>query len=77
MEFLCFVGLQRFRPLAVGGENLYVYSTWAQPLAPNVGAMVTAGVVNKSGGNLFGFPLLYRTKYLKSFLPASPIGESI
>ena len=74
MEFLCFVGLQRFRPLGVRGENRYIYGTWSEPLMPNVSAMVTAGIISRSISNRFAFPLLYRTKYLKSFLPASPIG---
>lgn len=75
MELLCFVGMQRFRPLAVSGKNQYIYATWSAPLAPNVSAMVTAGVVNESVSDRFAFPLLYRTKYLKAFLPASPVRD--
>ncbi len=74
LELLSFVGLQRFRPVEVKKENQYTYTTWQDPLVANVAAFVTAGVVTTSAADRFSFPLLYRTKYLKSFLPASPIG---
>lgn len=76
LEFACFVALQRFRPVNVSGENRYAYATWDVPLSPNVASMVAAGVVPALADQRFAFPLLYRTKYLKSFLPAFPIGET-
>lgn len=76
LEFACFVSLQRFRPASVSGENKYVYATWDVPLSPNVASIVAAGIVPALADQRFAFPLLYRTKYLKSFLPASPIGET-
>ncbi|MCC7476804.1 MAG: type I-U CRISPR-associated protein Cas8c [Pirellulales bacterium] len=70
LEFLCFVGLQRFRPREEKGENRFVYTAWNTPLAPSVAAAVACQAIQLSGANSYEFRLLYRTKYLKSFLPA-------
>lgn len=75
LELMSFVALQRFRPAAVAGENRYIYATWNRPLLSNAAALVTAGFADSLVAHRFAFPLLYRTKYLKSFLPATPIGH--
>ena len=72
LELLCFVGLQRFRPREIKGENRFVYSVWKQPLSPNVAAAVVCQAIGPSPSPAYEFRLLYRTKYLKSFLPAQP-----
>ena len=41
MEFLAFVGLQRFRPFAVAKKNKFVYGLWTQPLPSNCAAIAT------------------------------------
>ena len=71
MELLCFIGLQRFRPREIPRENRFVYVAWSEPLGPCVASPVVSQAVPMSGP-VFEFPLLYRTKYLKSFLPAQP-----
>lgn len=75
LELLAFVGLQRFRPQADPSANAYTYACWQQPLLPGSAAAAAAGVLHLPRSQRFRFPLLYRTKYLKSFLPAQPIGE--
>ena len=73
LELLAFIGLQRFRPTEVKGENRFHYTIWTQPL-PLVSAMPTAsGAVRLKDSTQYEFRLLYRTKYLKSFLPAIPV----
>jgi CRISPR-associated protein Csb3 len=72
IELGAFVGLQRFRPLAVPGENRYLLWLWHDPLPPEVACAAACGMVSRSGSQGYEFRLLYRTKYLKSFLPAIP-----
>lgn len=76
IEFGAFVGLQRFRPRAVEADNEYEFSTWSEPLLPEAAAPVVCGYVECLESDTFRFGLLYRTKYLKSFLPAAPITRS-
>ena len=71
LEFTAFVGLQRFRPRRIGDENLYEFFTWSEPMVPLLAAVVACGSVECLRSRAFRFRLLYRTKYLKSFLPAS------
>jgi CRISPR-associated protein Csb3 len=72
LELLCFIGLQRFRPREIKGENRFVFTAWQQPLSPNVAAAVACQAIQLSPAPAYEFRLLYRTKYLKSFLPAQP-----
>jgi CRISPR-associated protein Csb3 len=74
IEIGAFIGLQRFRPLQVGGENLYRYRAWRQPLTVQVASIAACTFLPLPGAIDYKFRLLYRTKYLKSFLPATIIG---
>lgn len=76
VELLAFVGLQRFRPNTTQARNHYRYVAWGRPLPVQLAAVVCSGGVTLSNSRDFEFQLLYRTKYLKSFLPANPIGVS-
>ena len=71
LELLAFVGLQRFRPRQILNTNRFVYCAWNRPLTPEVAAPASCGMLPIAGSS-FEFRLLYRTKYLKSFLPAQP-----
>lgn len=71
LELLCFIGLQRFRPHEVARENRFVYVVWHVPLSPSIAAPVVSQSIPMTG-QAFEFRLHYRTKYLKSFLPAQP-----
>ena len=73
-ELLCLVGLQRFRP-RVNEDRSRSYRVWRHPL-PIVGAAAIASC----GAEMpmtkdYRFRLLYRTKYLKGFLPSLPEGD--
>jgi CRISPR-associated endonuclease/helicase Cas3 len=72
LELAAFIGLQRFRPLQVPGENLYRFDIWPTPLLPSTAAAAACGAAAVAGARRYEFRLLYRTKYLKSFLPAQP-----
>jgi len=76
VELLAFVGLQRFRPIRIAMANRYQYALWFDPLVPEVAATGACTLLELPNSQVFEFPLLYRTKYLKSFLPATPIARS-
>lgn len=72
LELLAFIGLQRFRAREVKGRNRFLYTAWNRPLPIQIAAPAACGFLPILGGDRFQFSLLYRTKYLKSFLPAIP-----
>lgn len=72
LEILAFIGLQRFRPREIPGQNRFVYAAWRQPLPPSIAAAVGCQAILVGDIPCYEFRLLYRTKYLKSFLPAIP-----
>lgn len=73
LELLCFIGLQRFRPSGMGTRNKFGYLAWTTPSRPSIAAALASYCVETARGSRFEFSLLYRTKYLKSFLPATPL----
>jgi len=75
VELLAFVGLQRFRPFKPGKDNRYRFSLWFDPLVPSLAGAACCGLLESPSATNFEFRLLYRTKYLKSFLPAIPGGD--
>ncbi|RJO66009.1 MAG: type I-U CRISPR-associated protein Cas8c [Myxococcales bacterium] len=74
VELMAFIGLQRFRPAKLENENRYRFSTWSDPLVPEIASIAACGMLEGPRLQTYEFRLLYRTKYLKSFLPANPIG---
>jgi CRISPR-associated protein Csb3 len=72
LELLAFIGLQRFRPAEIKGENRFLYTAWNRPLPIQAAMPAACGALPVAGADGYEFRLLYRTKYLKSFLPAIP-----
>jgi len=72
LELLTFIGLQRFRPGEIKGQNRFHYTAWNRPLPIQVAMPAACGALPITGANQYEFRLLYRTNYLKSFLPAIP-----
>jgi len=72
LELLAFIGLQRFRPQNIAKENRYIYCPWNRPLTIAIAAPAACVMLPIATAPIFEFRLLYRTKYLKSFLPAIP-----
>ena len=69
LEFLAFVGLQRFRPREAG-RNRFLYAAWSSPLPLSIAAAAACCALPLRKTPVYEFRLLHRTKYLKSFLPA-------
>lgn len=76
IELLAFIGLQRFRPVRVALENRFRYWLWSDRLTPEVASAAACGLLEAPTWPVFEFRLFYRTKYLKSFLPAIPVPRS-
>jgi len=72
IEFAAFVGLQRFRPLREEQGGWCSYVLWTNALPPISAAAACCGKLPQPGARTFEFRLLYRSKYLKSFLTANP-----
>lgn len=72
LELLAFVGLQRFRSTEMKGQNRFFYTAWNRPLPIQVAMPAVCGILPITSATQYEFRLLYRTKYLKSFLPAIP-----
>jgi len=73
IEILAFIGLQRFRPSFDEARSCYTYSIWFTPLIPEVASVAACGLLGMRNLKKLEFRLLYRTKYLKSFLPARQV----
>lgn len=75
VEFLCLVGLQRFRPATTLERRVFVYQTWSTPLPTTVAPVVCAHIVAFSDSKSFRFENAFRTdqKKHKTFYPATPI----
>lgn len=74
LEFAAFIGLQRFRPKVVVSRKSYAYGVWQDPLP--IQAAGAAASLSIPVSQRMAFRLLYRTKYLKSFLPSTPYAGS-
>ncbi len=78
VEFLCLVGLQRFRPMPTSARRVFDYRTWAVPLETAVASSAACGLLTKVDGRRFRFENAFRTdqKKHKAFTPATPIAGS-
>ncbi len=74
IELLAFLGMQRFQILPATKNSLFRFNVWFDPLPVLVAPIVASGVQRLPGDCLYQFRLLNRTKYMKAFLPATPIG---
>jgi CRISPR-associated protein Csb3 len=76
VEFLCLVGLQRFRPAPTKSRRVFEYQTWSAPLAVELAMAAAAGTLGHLAMQAYRFENAFRTdqKKHKSFLPATPIG---
>lgn len=78
VEFLCLVGLQRFRPRPTDTRRVFEYFTWNVPLTAQVASLAVAGQLPFVGGQGYRFQIAFRTdqKKHKAFTPAIPIERS-
>jgi CRISPR-associated protein Csb3 len=75
VEFLCVVGLQRFRPALTSQRRIFEYHTWRTPLPPFLAAVAASGLDALADGVGYRFENAFRTdqEKHKSFLPATPM----
>ena len=75
VEFLCLVGLQRFRPMPTDIRRIFEYYIWMLPMATPVAPAVACGLVSQVGRRGFRFENAFRTdqRKHKAFTPATPI----
>jgi CRISPR-associated protein Csb3 len=76
IELGSFIAFQRFRPRPVEGTDRYRFSTWVTPMPVCVAGVLGAAVVELPGTQCYEFRLFSRTQYMKTFLPAIPLGGS-
>ena len=74
VEFLCFVGLQRFRP-ASPRLRVFEYSAWERPLDARLASVASAGLLDGGHRRAYRFAVRFRTdqRKHKTFTPATPI----
>ncbi|HUO06747.1 MAG TPA: hypothetical protein VM008_00300 [Phycisphaerae bacterium] len=77
VEFLCLVGLQRFRPLPTHKSRVFEYCAWDIPCVPEIAGVMACGLGGTSNAPRYRFENAFRTdqKKHKAFLPATLIGE--
>jgi len=78
VEFLCLVGLQRFRPAPTDRRRVFTYCPWSQSLPLTIASVAVRNTIVMWDATAYRFEVAFRTdqKKHKSFLPATPIGVS-
>ena len=78
VEFLCLVGLQRFRPASTTHRRVFVDHTWLDPRPVSTAAVAASGTLWTRESQAYRFENAFRTvpKKHKSFLLATPMGDS-
>jgi CRISPR-associated protein Csx14 len=71
LELAAFLGIQRFRP-AILADRLLRFSLWPTPLPVAAAGVATTGLLNLPGERRYAFRMLFRSEYMKAFLPAEP-----
>ncbi len=72
LEFLSFVGLQRFRPLELSRGDRFRYATWAEPLPASIAAVAASTALRTRHASNYVFQMFNRNKDYYSFYPAQP-----
>lgn len=78
VEFLCLVGLQRFRPMPTDMRRVFDYFTWRVPLTTQVAPVAACGHLSQASGRGYRFQIAFRTdqRKHKAFTSATPIERS-
>ena len=72
LELAAFLGIQRFRPAVITQKKLLCFSLWPVPLPVAVAGVATTGLLSLPGERRYAFRMLFRSEYMKAFLPAEP-----
>lgn len=75
VEFLCLVGLQRFRPMPTATTRLFDYYTWGIPIDAHLAPTAVCGLLAHVDSRGYRFENAFRTdqKKHKAFTPATPL----
>jgi hypothetical protein len=75
VEFLCLVGLQRFRPSPTGTPRVFDYYAWRSPLAACIAPLAVCGMLSRVDNQGFRFENAFRTdqRKHKAFTAATQI----
>ncbi|MGH9345305.1 MAG: hypothetical protein ACRD19_16285 [Terriglobia bacterium] len=65
VEFLCLVGLQRFRPMPIGTPRVFDYYTWEIPLVACIAPLAVCGMLYEARLRGFRFENAFRTDQRK------------
>jgi hypothetical protein len=78
VEFLCLVGLQRFRPIPTDMRRVFDYFTWRVPLTTEVAPLAACGLLPQASSRGYRFQIAFRTdqRKHKAFTPATPLERS-
>ena len=72
LELAAFLGIQRFRPRVIADKRLLCFTLWPLPLPIAVAGVATTGLLGLPGERRYAFKMLFRSEYMKAFLPAEP-----
>lgn len=72
LELAAFLGIQRFRPAILAESRRLRFSLWPIPLPVAAAGVATTGLLNLPGERWYTFRMLFRSEYMKAFLPAEP-----
>ena len=72
LELAAFVGIQRFRPALAKGKKQFRFCLWPVPLPISVAGAAVSGQLCLPNERQYEFRMLYRSEYMKAFLPAHP-----
>lgn len=78
VEALCFIGLQRFRPMPTDQPRVLEYFAWSLPLEAQVAPIAACGLLADRFRRGFRFENAFRTdqRKHKAFTPAVPLSRS-
>ena len=77
IEFLCFIGLQRFLPALVGQSNVRLrkYFIWHKPVPIEIAAVISCGAIEVLNPKEYQFEIVFCGQGNKMFCVASPIDQ--
>jgi CRISPR-associated protein Csb3 len=65
VEFLCFVGLQRFRPKSTSSRRVFEFHTWSVPLDARIACLAACGILPGAITSAYRFESIFRTDQRK------------
>lgn len=75
VEFLCLIGLERFRPKPSDAPRIFEYFAWEEPLPTSIAALAVCGILSQRNTRHFRFETAFRTdqRKHKAFMPSTQL----